>query len=799
MEGTMRRLYQWMCTAGLPVIFVFAFQRILLAADSTGEEGVVLPGVFWLVLLAPLVALGFAWWFYSRMMQEPEGNRDMKRISRHVKEGARTYLRTQYRVVAYVFVILMVLFGIIGIGFRMQPTWIPFLFLSGGVMSCLAGWIGMIAATQASARTTQACRSSLNEGLRIAFRSGGVMGLSVVGLGLLPIALWFLFLTQVNLPWTGLLGLGIFPLPITDLEAATTVMLPYMMGASLAALFARVGGGIYTKAADVGADIVGKVEEDIPEDDPRNPGTIADNVGDNVGDVAGMGADLYESYCGSILATMVLAVTAGLGINGVIAPLLIAAFGILLSIAGIFLVRTGEEADHAELMENLMFGINTSSVLTLLASLGVFYLLFYGVDVLDAGLLREVYGEQYQFVGLLRLWSPIVVGVMAAVFIGYVTGYYTSDQYAPTRGIAESAETGTATVIVDGVAVGMASSGWTLLLIVAGVLIAFALPGGFIHIPIGLYGVGIAAVGMLSTLGITNATDAYGPIADNAGGNAEMAELPPEVRERTDLLDSLGNTTAATGKGYAIGSAAMTALALLAAYMQEVREVLQRLGWQASEITANVGTIPEFIDFFGVSLMNPRVLLGIMIGGMTVFLFSAMTMRAVNEAAGEMIKEIRSQFKKHPEILEGTKTPEYNRPIEISTLAAQWQMIPPTLLAILVPVLTSIFLGVGGIMGLLTGTISTGFLVAIMMANSGGAWDNAKKYIEAGHHGGKNSPAHDASIVGDTVGDPFKDTTGPSLNILIKLMSIVSVIFAWAAYAWGENGLITLMNMHWPG
>jgi K(+)-stimulated pyrophosphate-energized sodium pump len=796
----MRNWYRFVCSTIFAIFFVSGVQPVLSAATGSGDGGGVhLPGEFWLVILAPIVSLVFAWWFYRSMMEESEGTEDMRRISQHVKDGARTYLRTQYRVVAVVFFLLMIVLGIIGIGFRMQPTWIPFLFLSGGVMSCLAGWIGMVAATQASARTTHACRSSLNEGLRISFRSGGVMGLTVVGLGLLPIALWFVFLTQVNLPWDGLLGMGIFPLPITNLQAATTVMLPYMMGASLAALFARVGGGIYTKAADVGADIVGKVEEDIPEDDPRNPGTIADNVGDNVGDVAGMGADLYESYCGSILATMVLAVTAGLGIEGVIAPLLIAALGILLSIIGIYLVRTGEEASHSELMDNLMFGINTSSVLTLLASLGVFYLLFYGLGVQDVESLRTVYGETFEFSDLLRLWSPIFVGVVAAVLIGYVTGYYTSDQYEPTQGIAQSAETGTATVIVDGIAVGMASSGWTLLLIVIGVLIAFTIPGGFTHIPIGLYGVGISAVGMLSTLGITNATDAYGPIADNAGGNAEMAELPSEVRERTDLLDSLGNTTAATGKGYAIGSAAMTALALLAAYIQEVREVLQRTGWEMAEIASQVGSIPQFIEYFGVSLMNPRVLLGIMIGGMTVFLFSSMTMRAVNEAAGEMIKEIRKQFKEHPEILEGKRTPEYNRPIEISTLAAQWQMIPPTLVAIFVPVLTSIFLGIGGIMGLLTGTISTGFLVAIMMANSGGAWDNAKKYIEADHFGGKNSPAHDSSIVGDTVGDPFKDTTGPSINILIKLMSIVSVIFAWAAYAWGEEGIITLLNMHWPG
>ncbi len=781
---------------------------LLSAADGSASEwDGSLPVTFWLAVIAPVIALGFAWNFYRSMLKASEGTDEMKKIAGHVKEGARTYLKTQYRVVAIVFLLLMIVLGVIGIGFHMQPTWIPFLFLTGGVMSCLAGWFGMVAATQASAGTANACRSSLNEGLRISFRSGGVMGLTVVGLGLLPIALWFLFLTQVNLPWNGLLGYGIFPLPLQKLQAATTVMLPYMMGASLAALFGRVGGGIYTKAADVGADIVGKVEADIPEDDPRNPGTIADNVGDNVGDVAGMGADLYESYCGSILATMVLGVTAGLHVEGVMAPLLISAIGILLSIVGIYLVQTGEDATHSDLMNNLMFGINTSSVLTAVASLGIFYLLFYGASVPGDGNLRMVYGQEYGVWDPLRLWSPILIGIIAAVLIGYVTGYYTSDQYGPTRGIAESAQTGTATVIIEGIAVGMASSGWTMLLIVAGVLVAFGVPGGFTHIPIGLYGVGISAVGMLSTLGITNATDAYGPIADNAGGNAEMAELPSEVRERTDLLDSLGNTTAATGKGYAIGSAAMTALALLAAYIQEVRQVLDRLleGATADSVPnelhtliSDIQTIPGFIGEFGVSLMNPRVLLGVMVGGMTVFIFSAMTMRAVNEAAAEMIEEIRNQFDEYPEILEGERTPDYNRPIQISTLAAQKEMVPPTLLAVIVPVLTSVFLGIGGVMGLLAGTISTGFLVAIMMANSGGAWDNAKKYIEADHFGGKNSSAHDASVVGDTVGDPFKDTTGPSINILIKLMSIVSVIFAWAAYSWGEHGLIQLFHMNWP-
>lgn len=765
---------------------------------GNSEELIPLIPSFWIFgLLMPIVGAIFAVVFYRTMISEDEGTERMQEIAQHVKQGAKTYLTTQYKVVFWVFLILMVLLGVMSIGFQLQTEWIPFLFLTGGVASSVAGWIGMNTATEASARTTNASRSSLNEGLRISFRSGGVMGLSVVVLGLSTISLWFLFLTRAQFGGIEMFGTTLFELPITDLHSVTVVLLGYMMGASLAALFARVGGGIYTKAADVGADLVGKVEEDIPEDDPRNPGAIADNVGDNVGDVAGMGADLYESYCGAILASMVLAVPAGLGISGVMAPLMIAGIGILLSILGIYMVKTGEEAGHSDLLDNLMFGINASSFLIAVAALGVFYYLLNGQSIQNEQLQR-LFGEQYGFIGLLRLWAPIAIGILAGVLIGYVTGYYTSDEHQPTQGISESAETGSATVIIEGTAVGMESSGWTLLLIIFAVLLAFSVPGGFTFIPMGLYGVGISAVGMLSTLGITLSTDAYGPIADNAGGNAEMSDLPSEVRERTDLLDALGNTTAATGKGFAIGSAALTALALLSAYMQQVRSAIETLD-PSAQILGKIQSIPGFVEAFGASLINPRVMLGMMAGGLTVFLFSAMTLRAVGRAAGEMIDEIRKQFQEEPGIIEGEVTPDYNSPIEISTRSALRQMIAPTMLAIIVPILTSIILGIGGIMGLLAGTISTGFLVAIMMANAGGAWDNAKKYIEADHFGGKGSEAHKASVVGDTVGDPFKDTTGPSLNILIKLMSIVSVIFAGAAFFWGEQGFIEFFHLTWPG
>lgn len=785
-------------TQYVPVLFVAGVLLSIFAlpgvAQGGGEEAIEsLPLSFWLLAIgAPIVGLGFAYNFYTTMISEDEGTDRMKEIAGYVKDGAETYLTTQYKVVAYVFVVIAVLLVIMSIGFELQTEWIALLFLTGGIASALAGWIGMITATEASARTTQAARSSLNEGLRISFRSGGVMGLSVVVFGLGTIALWFVFLTHASFGGFG--ESNLFALPVESAREVTVILLGYMMGASLAALFARVGGGIYTKAADVGADLVGKVEEEIPEDDPRNPGAIADNVGDNVGDVAGMGADLYESYTGAILATMVLAVPASLGLNGVIAPMLIAGIGILLSILGIYMVQTGEEAGHADLLDNLMFGINTSSFLIAVSALGVLSWLFLGEEV--GGGLTGVFGEEFTFGNILRLWSPIAIGIGAGVLIGYVTGYYTSDEHAPTQGIAESAQTGTATVIIEGTAVGMASSGWTLALIVLAVLLAFSVPGGFDFIPVGLYGVGISAVGMLSTLGITLATDAYGPIADNAGGNAEMSDLDPKVRDRTDLLDALGNTTAATGKGFAIGSAALTALALLAAYMEEVRSAIHNID-PNMDVLAQIEGVPEFMSYFGATLINPRVLLGIMVGGLTVFLFSAMTLKAVGRAAGEMIDEIRRQFDNNPGIIKGETTPDYNKPIEISTRSALREMIAPTLLAIVVPIITSIVLGIGGVMGLLAGTISTGFLVAIMMANAGGAWDNAKKYIEADHFGGKGSEAHKASVVGDTVGDPFKDTTGPSLNILIKLMSIVSVIFAGAAFFWGEQWFIEVLNMTW--
>ncbi len=768
------------------------------AATAAGEWDGTVPGIFWFALIAPAIALLFAWYFYASMMKESEGTDRMKEIAGHVKEGARTYLKVQYAVVAVFFLVMMVVLAILAYVFNLQAQWVPFAFLTGGFFSGLCGWLGMITATEASARTTHASRSGLNQGLRIAFRSGGVMGLIVVGLGLLDIAGWFAVLTQT--PKFSLFGF--LPLGMTDLHKVTVTMLAFEMGASSMALFARVGGGIYTKAADVGADLVGKVEEGIPEDDPRNPGTIADNVGDNVGDVAGMGADLYESYCGAILATMVLGVSAKLGVEGVIAPMLIAAVGIILSIVGIYMVRTEEDATHAELLDNLMFGINTSSFLIGVSGLGVFYLLFFGQPVHSA--LTGVFGETYGFMDLIRLWSPIGVGILAGVVIGYVTGYYTSDSYQPTRDVAAHAQTGPATVIIDGVAVGMLSSGWTMGLVVIGVILAFAFPGGFSYVPLGLYGVGIGAVGLLSTLGITLSTDAFGPIADNAGGNAEMSELEPEVRERTDLLDSLGNTTAATGKGFAIGSAALTALALLAAYIEEVKGTVVKLeqdaAWKIGETTVAVSevSITQFLDFFNVTIMNPRVLAGIMLGGMTVFVFCALTMKAVGRAAGEMIEEIRKQFRENPDIMKGEAKPDYTGPIAISTRSAQKEMIMPTLLAVAVPIATSIFLGIAGIMGLLAGTVTTGFLVAIMMANSGGAWDNAKKYIETGEFGGKGSEAHKASVVGDTVGDPFKDTAGPSLNILVKLMSIVSVVFAGAAYKWGDLGIVEILNLDWP-
>ena len=647
-------------------------------------------------------------------------------------------------------------------GFNAQNPWVPFAFLTGGLFSGLAGFFGMKTATYASARTANAARQSLDRGLKVAFRSGAVMGLVVVGLGLLDIALWFIVLTYF------------YHGDNTALITITTTMLTFGMGASTQALFARVGGGIYTKAADVGADLVGKVEANIPEDDPRNPATIADNVGDNVGDVAGMGADLYESYCGSILSTAALGATAFLSsgemqMKAVIAPMLIAAIGVFLSLLGIFLVRTKEGASMKDLLRSLGLGTNTAAVLIAFASFGVLYWL--------------------QIDNWLGISFSVLSGLAAGVIIGQATEYYTSQSYKPTQDISEASSTGAATVIIKGIGTGMISTCIPVITISVAIMMSFLCANGFDmsmsaqSIQIGLYGIGIAAVGMLSTLGITLATDAYGPIADNAGGNAEMSELGEGVRQRTDALDALGNTTAATGKGFAIGSAALTALALLASYIEEIKIAMHRVGDTMTDLTgktidATQATIPDFMNYFQVNLMNPKVLVGAFVGAMAAFLFCGLTMGAVGRAAGKMVAEVRRQFREIKGILEGTGTPDYGRCVEISTLSAQQEMIFPSLLAIIIPILVGCVLGVAGVMGLLVGGLSAGFTLAVFMANAGGAWDNAKKYVEEGNFGGKGSECHKATVVGDTVGDPFKDTSGPSLNILIKLMSMVSIVMA---------------------
>ena len=721
--------------------------------------------LFVLVPLAAVLALLFAYIFYRQMRQASEGTPTMQQIAEHVRKGAMAYLKQQYKVVAIVFVILALFFAVLAYGFHVQNPWVPFAFLTGGFFSGLAGFIGMKTATAASARTANAARSSLNEGLKIAFRSGAVMGLTVVGLGLLDISVWYLVLNAF-VDATG----------AQKLVVITTTMLTFGMGASTQALFARVGGGIYTKAADVGADLVGKVEAGIPEDDPRNPATIADNVGDNVGDVAGMGADLYESYCGSILATAALGASAfydngDVQAKAVFAPMLIAAVGIILSIVGIYTVKTKEGAGMSQLLKSLGFGVNLSSVLIAAASFGILYLL----DIPNwAG-----------------LSCSVIVGLAAGFIIGQSTEYYTSHSHKPTQTIAESAASGPATVIISGLGMGMISTAIPVITVAAAIILAFLFATGFDtanlltahNLSLGLYGIGIAAVGMLSTLGITLATDAYGPIADNAGGNAEMSRLEPHVRQRTDVLDALGNTTAATGKGFAIGSAALTALALLASYIEEVKIGLQHIGTTTIEIAGRTvevaqATIPDFMAYYQVDLMNPKVLIGVFIGSMMAFLFCGLTMNAVGRAAGKMVEEVRRQFREIKGILTGEATPDYARCVAISTQGAQREMLFPSLLAIAVPVLVGILFGVSGVLGLLVGGLGAGFVLAVFMANSGGAWDNAKKYIEEGNMGGKGSEAHKATVVGDTVGDPFKDTSGPSLNILIKLMSMVSIVMA---------------------
>lgn len=734
--------------------------------------------IFYLVPVAAVTALFFAWYFFRQMMKESEGTDTMKKIAQHVRQGAMSYLKQQYKVVIIVFIVLAVLFAVMAY-FGLQNSWVPFAFLTGGFFSGLAGFFGMKTATYASARTAHAASKSLNKGLQVAFRSGAVMGLVVVGLALVDISAWYMILNFF----------------VEEADAAhkmmfiTTTMLTFGMGASTQALFARVGGGIYTKAADVGADLVGKVEAGIPEDDPRNPATIADNVGDNVGDVAGMGADLYESYCGSVLATAALGASAfmlnpAMQTKAVFAPMIIAAVGIFLSILGIFLVKTKENANMKQLMAALNRGVNISAILIAICTFFILYLL--GLE------------------NWLGISFSVICGLIAGIIIGQGTEYYTSHSYKPTQKVAKSAETGPATVIISGLGLGMISTAIPVITIVVAIILSFLCaiqfdtanmlaPG---NMSLGLYGIGIAAVGMLSTLGITLATDAYGPIADNAGGNAEMSGLGSEVRKRTDALDALGNTTAATGKGFAIGSAALTALALLASYIEEIKIGLLRLVESSADGLVRVGTemldktaissasFADFMEYYQVTLMNPKVLAGMFIGAMMAFLFCGLTMNAVGRAAQKMVEEVRRQFREIKGILTGEAEPDYAQCVEISTKGAQREMLFPSLLAIIVPVFTGVVLGVAGVMGLLTGGLAAGFTLAIFMANSGGAWDNAKKYIEEGNLGGKGCDAHKATVVGDTVGDPFKDTSGPSLNILVKLMSMVAIVMAGLTVAW---------------
>ena len=782
-----------------------------------------IPAYWYLVPVAALFALGMALFFYRFMKRQPDGTHKMKAIAHFVRVGAFAYLRRQYKTVSIVFAVLFLVFVVLAV-MGIQNPFVPVAFLTGGFFSGLCGFLGMKTATYASSRTANGAINSLNRGLVIAFRSGAVMGLVVVGFGLLDISAWFFLLNYIydHNVWNfgadvaAKLSLGAWNADmVNNVEWAhakmveiTTTMLTFGMGASLQALFARVGGGIYTKAADVGADLVGKVEAGIPEDDPRNPATIADNVGDNVGDVAGMGADLYESYCGSILSTAALGAALPMGgLKLVIAPMIVAAIGIVLSVFGIFMVRTNEDANTKSLLRSLLTGTLGSSVLILVAVYALVRL-----DFISMG-----------------IFGSVLAGLAAGVLIGQFTEYYTSDAYKPTRGIAGQAKLGAATTIIDGISVGMFSTGLPVITIVIGIIAAFGCAGGFSNMAMGLYGVGFAAVGMLSTLGITLATDAFGPIADNAGGNAEMAGLDPEVRARTDELDMLGNTTAATGKGFAIGSAALTAMALLASYVEEVKIWLGHLAtsaegvWKvgsvafvnkASDLAAAVSDISgvklldegtraiaengslvgmvasradytDFMQIYNLNLMNPMLLGGLFIGAMMAFVFCALTIKAVGRAASAMVEEVRRQFREIPGIMEGTHDPDYARCVDISTTGAQHEMVIPSLLAVIVPVLVGLFMGVAGVFGLLAGGLACGFALATMLNNAGGAWDNAKKYVEKGNYGGKGSDTHKAAVVGDTVGDPFKDTAGPSLNILIKLMTMVSVVFAGVIVRFG--------------
>ncbi|MBN1846587.1 MAG: sodium-translocating pyrophosphatase [Sedimentisphaerales bacterium] len=854
--------HRWRIGLLVGCLALLASTSLLSAQDAPAVEtapvaedaatSIPIPAIWWVAPIGALIALIGAWVMYKQVRDAPEGDERMKEIAGHVREGAMAYLKRQYKVVAVFFLVVCIALFLMGLA-GLQHKIVFFAFLTGGFFSGLCGFLGMRTATLASNRTTQGAKESLNRGLQVAFRAGAVMGLVVVGFGLLDITAWFLILSKV----APRLIEG-FHMSLTEI---TVVMLCFGMGASSQALFARVGGGIYTKAADVGADLVGKVEAGIPEDDPRNPATIADNVGDNVGDVAGMGADLYESYCGSILATAALGVAAAmrLGLDKtndytnamklLAAPMVLAGVGILLSIVGIYLVRTRENATMKQLMGALNRGVFGSSLFIIIAAFVICRILLGGIDGIN------YYG----------IWGSITVGMLAGIAIGKATEYSTSYDYRPTKNVAENAETGPATVIIAGIAEGMKSTWMSLATVIVAIMLAFSFAGGFHTMLLGLYGVGMAAVSMLATLGITLATDAYGPIADNAGGNAEMTGQQPQVRERTDALDSLGNTTAAVGKGFAIGSAALTALALLAAYVEEVRigqvreaqhavvqvyqdaddsaeaalgrmvytgygkigekiaagtkekafdcamilsgpaaklQTGQVLDYQvlATNEDTNVRTLAvtlpdskvvhfdvvgakqaslrQYMTFYEVTLMNPKVLCGMFAGVLLVFLFSALTMKAVGRAAMAMVMEVRRQFKEIPGIMEGTGKPDYARCVAISTAGAQKEMILPSMLALIMPVTVGLLLDVGGVLGLLAGGLTCGFAMAIFMANAGGAWDNAKKYIEKGNFGGKGSANHKATVVGDTVGDPFKDTSGPSLNILIKLMSMVSVVFA---------------------
>ncbi|MEM6910881.1 MAG: sodium-translocating pyrophosphatase [Verrucomicrobiota bacterium] len=714
--------------------------------------------LFWIAPLGAVVALVFAFKFFKAMMAREEGTPLMAEIGQHVRDGAMAYLNQQYRVMVLVFGGFLLLFLVLAFGLGVQSKWMPLTFVAGGFFSALAGFFGMKTATQASTRTAAAARHSLEDGLKVAFRSGSVMGLSVVGLGLGNAVLWFLLINAFTGAGEGTEG--------QRMVMVTTTVLTFGMGASLQALFSRVGGGIFTKAADVGADLVGKVEAGIPEDDPRNPATIADNVGDNVGDVAGMGADLFESYCGSILAAAALGAAAFVGdpsmqIKAVAAPMILAGLGILLSVIGVYLVTTKEGATQKQLLGSLGKGVNVSSALIIAASAGALALL--GLD------------------NLWGIWGAVVAGLITGIVIGRATEFYTSSGEPPTQGIAKQCLGGHATNIIAGVAVGMKSTAIPVLAVVIGTGVAFLSAAGWdpSNLNAGLYGVAIAAVGMLSTLGITLATDAYGPIADNAGGNAEMAGLEPMVRERTDALDSLGNTTAATGKGFAIGSAALTALALIASYIEVLRLEEAKAGTEAiNGVALMQASLSDFMLHYNVTLLNPFVLVSIFLGAMTAFYFCGMTIEAVGRAAGEMVDEVRRQFREKAGILEGKEKPDYARCVEISTKGAQREMVVPSLIAVAAPIVVGLILGVAGVIGLLVGGLATGFVLAVFLANSGGAWDNAKKFIEEGNHGGKGSDAHKAAVTGDTVGDPFKDTSGPALNILIKLMSIVAIVMA---------------------